>query len=136
MLPYNQHVIHSSCTKAYITPNINHIRKDNLVSFTNCGINNAHNNPHNSLKRARNTRNYEKQMSFTGIWLNSRLKELSIESKNVQIGVRTRKLWSSKVEAVDSHGCAKIVETLKPSTTPTTNTQPTQTTTVRVQSQD
>ena len=36
-------------------------------------------------------------MSCTGIWSDSRLKEFSIESKNVQIGVRTRKLWSSKV---------------------------------------
>ena len=50
-------------------------------------------------------------MSFTGIWLNSRLKEFFIESKNVQIGVRTRKLWSSEVEATDLHGYAEIVQT-------------------------
>ena len=67
-------------------------------------------------------------MSFIGIWLNFRLKELFIESKNAQIGVRTRKLWPFKVEAIDSHGCAKIVQTPKPSTTPTTNTRLAQTT--------
>ena len=67
-------------------------------------------------------------MSFTGIWLNSILKDLFVESKNVQIGVQTVKLWSSEVEATDSHGCAKIVQTPKPSSTPTANTRPAQTT--------
>ena len=42
------------------------------------------------------------------ILLNSRLNELSVESKNVRIGVRTRKLWPSKVDAADSQGCAEI----------------------------
>ena len=36
-------------------------------------------------------------MSSTGIWLDSRLRELSIESKNAQNGLRMRKLWSSEV---------------------------------------
>ena len=40
--------------------------------------------------------------------LNSRLNALSVESKNAQIEVRTRKLGPSKVEATDSQGCAKI----------------------------
>ena len=31
------------------------------------------------------------------IWMDSRLKGLFIESKNTQNGVRTKKLWSSKV---------------------------------------
>ena len=31
------------------------------------------------------------------IWMDSRLKGLSIESKNTQNGVRTKKLWSSEV---------------------------------------
>ena len=53
---------------------------------------NAHNNPHSSLKIAGNTQNYEHQIPFTGLWLNSRLKELFIESKNVLIRVRMRKL--------------------------------------------
>ena len=96
--------IQSTCDSFFMhynIPNINHIRKDNLVSFTNCGINNAHNNPHSSLKRASNTQNCEHQMPFTRIWLNFRLKDLFIESKNVQIGVWTRKLWSSEVKAAD-----------------------------------
>ena len=42
------------------------------------------------------------------ILLNSRLDDLSVESKNARIGVQTRKLWSSKVDAADSQGCAKI----------------------------
>ena len=42
------------------------------------------------------------------ILLNSRLNELSLESKNARIGVRTRKLWPSKVDAADSQGCAEI----------------------------
>ena len=42
------------------------------------------------------------------ILLNSRLNELSVESKNVQIGVRTGKLWPSEVDAADSQGCADI----------------------------
>ena len=105
--------------QAYITPSINHIRKDNLVSLTNCGIN----NPHSSLKRAGTTQKFEYQIPFTSIWLNFRLKELFIESKNSQIEVQMRKLCSSEVEAADSHGCAKIVQTLKPSITPTANTR-------------
>ena len=114
--------------QAYITPSINHILKDNLVSFTSCGINNAHNNSHNSLKRSGNTQNCENQILITSIWLNSRLKDLFIESKNAQIRVRTRKLWSTEFEAADSHRCAKIVQTPKPNTTPTPNTLPTHTT--------
>ena len=123
LIPHISTCLHA--LQAYITPSINHIRKDNLVSFTNCGINNAHNNSHSSLKRAGNTQIFENQIPFTSIWLNSRLKDLFIESKNAQIGVRTRKLWSSKVEATDSHRCAKIVQTPKPNTTPTPNTRPT-----------
>ena len=42
------------------------------------------------------------------ILLNSRLNELSVESRNARIGVHTRKLWSSKVDAADSQGCAEI----------------------------
>ena len=75
-------------------------------------------------------------MILTGIWLNFRLKELFIESKNEQIGVQTRKLWLSEVEAVYSHGCAKIVQTPKPNTAPMANTRLAQSTTVRVQSRD
>ena len=99
--------------QAYITPSINHICKDDLVSFTNCGINKAHNNPHSSLKRAGTIKKCEHQMTFNGIWLNSRLKDLSIEFKNAQIRVWTRKLWTSEVEVADSHGCPKIVQTPK-----------------------
>ena len=36
-------------------------------------------------------------MSSTDIWLDSRLIEISIESKNAQNGLRMRKLWSSEV---------------------------------------
>ena len=122
--------------QAYVTPSINHIRKDNLVSFTNCGINNAHNMPHSSLKRVETTKHCENQIPFINIWLDFRLKDLFIESKNVQIEVRKSKLWLSEVEAVDLHGCVKIVQTPKPSTMPMANTQPAQTTTVRVQSWD
>ena len=110
---YNQHVIHSSCTTSIHHTKHQHIHKDYLVSFINCGINNAHNNPHSSLKRAGNTQNCEHKIPFTGIWLNFRLKDLFIESKNTQIGVRRRKLWSFEVEAADSHGCAKIIQTRK-----------------------
>ena len=39
----------------------------------------------------------EKKMPSSGIWLDSRLIYLSIESKNTQNGLRTRKLWSSEV---------------------------------------
>ena len=42
------------------------------------------------------------------ILLNSILNELSVESKNARNGVRTRKLWPSKVDVADSQGCAKI----------------------------
>ena len=42
------------------------------------------------------------------ILLNSRLNELSVESKNARIGVHTRKLWSFKVDAANSQGCAEI----------------------------
>ena len=38
------------------------------------------------------------------ILLNSRLKDLSLQSKNAQIGVRTRKLWPSEVDAADLQG--------------------------------
>ena len=37
------------------------------------------------------------QIALYYIWMDSRLKFLSIESKNTQIEVQTRKLWSSKV---------------------------------------
>ena len=111
------------------TPSINHTSKDNLAPFINCSISKAHKTLHTSifLQEKENTQNCEHQMPFTGIWLNFRLKELFVESKNMQIGVQTRKLWSSEVEAIDSHGCAKIVQTPKPSTTPTANTRPAQT---------
>ena len=36
-------------------------------------------------------------MSSSGIWLDARLRDLSIEFKNAQNGLRTRKLWSSEV---------------------------------------
>ena len=42
------------------------------------------------------------------ILLNSRLNELSVESKNVQIRVRMGKLWPSEVDVADSQGCAEI----------------------------
>ena len=46
-------------------------------------------------------------MPITIIFLDSRLKELSIESKNVQIRVRTRKIWSSEVAIhQEPHYCA------------------------------
>ena len=38
------------------------------------------------------------------ILLNSRLNELSVESKNAQIGVQTGKLWSSEVGTADLQG--------------------------------
>ena len=38
-------------------------------------------------------------MSSTYIWLDSRLIEISIESKNAQNELRMRKLWSSEVGA-------------------------------------
>ena len=38
-------------------------------------------------------------MLSTGIWLDSRLREFSIESKNVQNGLRMGKLWLSEVGA-------------------------------------
>ena len=37
------------------------------------------------------------QIALSNIWMDSRLKWISIESKNVRIRVRMRKLWSSKV---------------------------------------
>ena len=49
-------------------------------------------------------------MTFNGILLDSRLKELSIESKNACIGVRTRKLWSFKVEAANFPWVCEIVQ--------------------------
>ena len=112
------------------TPSINHTSKDNLVPFINYGISNAHKTIHTSifLQEKENTQNFEHQMPFTGIWLNSRLKNLFVESKNMQIGVQTRKLWSSEVKAINSHGCVKIIQTPKPSTTPIANTWPAQTT--------
>ena len=42
------------------------------------------------------------------ILLNSILNKLSVESKNARIGVQTRKLWASKVDAIDSQGYAEI----------------------------
>ena len=38
-------------------------------------------------------------MPSTGMWSDSRLKDISIESKNTRNGLRTRKLWSSEVRA-------------------------------------
>ena len=38
-------------------------------------------------------------MPFSCIWLDSRLRDLSIESKNERNELRTRKLWSSEVGA-------------------------------------
>ena len=46
-------------------------------------------------------------MPITGTWLDSRLKDLFIESKNARISVRTRKIWSSEVEVhQELHYCA------------------------------
>ena len=46
-------------------------------------------------------------MPFTSIWLDSRLKDLFIESKNAQIEVQTRKIWSSEVGVQQGpHYCA------------------------------
>ena len=39
----------------------------------------------------------ENQLPLKSIWSDSRLQELSIESKNIPNGARTRKLWSSEV---------------------------------------
>ena len=36
-------------------------------------------------------------MSSSGIWLDSRLRDIYIEFKNKQNGLRTKKLWSSEV---------------------------------------
>ena len=40
---------------------------------------------------------YKLNIVSSYIWMDSRLKDLSIESKNTQNGVRTKKLWSSEV---------------------------------------
>ena len=40
---------------------------------------------------------YKLNIVSSYIWMDSRLKGLSIESKNTQNGVRTKKLWSSEV---------------------------------------
>ena len=40
---------------------------------------------------------YKLNIVASYIWMDSRLKGLSIESKNTQNGVRTKKLWSSEV---------------------------------------
>ena len=46
-------------------------------------------------------------MPITSIWLDSRLKDFFIESKNAQIGVRTRKIWSSELKVYqEPHYCA------------------------------
>ena len=42
------------------------------------------------------------------ILLNSRLNEIFVKSNNARIGVRTRKLWPSKVDVADSQGFAKF----------------------------
>ena len=45
-----------------------------------------------------NFRTYDKlNIVSSYIWMDSRLKVLSIESKNTQNGVQTKKLWSSEV---------------------------------------
>ena len=46
-------------------------------------------------------------MPITGIWLDSKLKELFIESKNARNGVKTRNIWSSEVGVhQEPHCCA------------------------------
>ena len=40
-------------------------------------------------------------MPSIGIWLDSKLRDLSIESKNEQNGLQTRKLWLSEVGAAE-----------------------------------
>ena len=42
------------------------------------------------------------------ILLNSRLNDLSIESKNARSEVWIRKLWSSEVDAANSQGCVEM----------------------------
>ena len=37
------------------------------------------------------------QIALSYIWINSRLKDISIEFKNSRIGVRTKKLWPSTI---------------------------------------
>ena len=45
-------------------------------------------------------------MSITGIWLDSRLKEIFIESKKARIGVWMRKIWLSEVKVYqEPHYC-------------------------------
>ena len=45
-------------------------------------------------------------MPINDIWIDSRLKELFIKSKNERIRVQTRKIWSSEVEVQQgSHYC-------------------------------
>ena len=55
---------------------------------------------------------FQHQIPSTRIWSNSRLKDLSIESKNVRIGVRTKKIWSFKVGGLN--GCRGYAITPKP----------------------
>ena len=62
-------------------------------------------------------------MPIPGIWLDSRLKEFFIESKNVRIRVQTRKIWWSEVGVLQEphycvnprnsvpEGCRSILET-------------------------
>ena len=51
-------------------------------------------------------------MSLNGIWLYFRLKEVSIESKNAQIRVRTKKLWL--IEVWRNFGCRGSVKFRNP----------------------
>ena len=43
---------------------------------------------------------YKLKIVSSYIWMDFRLKGLSIESKNTQNGVRTKTLWSSEVEGL------------------------------------
>ena len=47
-------------------------------------------------------------MPYTGIWLDSRLIDISIESKNAQNGLWTRKLWSSEVGRCRAHSLDEV----------------------------
>ena len=49
-------------------------------------------------------------MPFTRICLDFELNDLSIESKNARIGVRTRKLWPSKVKVANFAWVCEIVQ--------------------------
>ena len=48
-------------------------------------------------------------MPFTGIWPDSRLKDLSIESKNTKFGVLTKELWKLQAMKKISNIASPIV---------------------------